>query len=57
MRKVRAKLGANHNLEAPIGAKPRGMHGRTFARLCAQEREAQEQVVQQLAARLPWIKG
>jgi hypothetical protein len=41
VRKIRDRLGANHNLLEPIWNKPKGMHWRTFDRLVQEEEAAQ----------------
>lgn len=56
VRKIHEKVGANLNLTAPIRNKPKGMHWRTFERLCAAERGAQAQVLHRIRAMLPWAR-
>ncbi|SRR6266581_1688587 len=50
-RKIRTRLGVSGNLNTPIHTwhKPKGMHWRTFERLCGQEREAHTVVLEHLA--------
>ena len=48
-RKIRARLGASMNLANPIGEKPRGMHWRTFERLCAEVRSAEAIAIDDMA--------
>jgi hypothetical protein len=49
-RKIRDKVGASHNLMEHVWRKPKGMHWRTFERLCTQEREAHLQALHALLA-------
>ena len=55
LRKIRDKVGAGHSIldHITMTHKPRGMHWRTFWRICEQEQAALDQVVQRLAAALP----
>ena len=39
-RKLRARLGADENLTEPVWVKPKGMHWRTFERLCVEDEAA-----------------
>jgi hypothetical protein len=56
-RKIREKLGADADLTEPVSEKPKGMHWRTFARLCEREQRANsaadEALLQWLITRCP----
>ena len=51
VRKIRSRLGVSGNLNLPIHTwhKPKGMHWRTFERLCGHERDAHTVVLEHLA--------
>lgn len=44
LRKLRRRIGASTGLEDPVGPKPKGMHQRTYDRLCNQIRDAEAEV-------------
>jgi len=48
VRKIRTRLGASHNLHIPVlpWQKPKGMHWKTWERLCRQERDAHTVVLE-----------
>jgi hypothetical protein len=56
VRAIRARLGASPNLGKPIdpATKPKGMHWRTWQRLCAQEEVLHQRILQRLDH---WLRG